>query len=420
MTYTKTFTNWLLLALGLMGLASCTTASPNLNSSGNGNAPASTTASDANQTKTASATADSGDRACTLVEDNASPQGQVEVRAEEVVSGLEVPWGILFLSEGDMLVTERAGQIRLVRDGQLQTQPVATVAVTDRGEGGLLGIAAHPDFTQNRLFYLYYTADQNGTPINRVEQWQLSPDGQSASPNKIILDNIPVAQFHNGGRIRFGPDGMLYIGTGDARDPQLAQNVDSLAGKILRVTPEGQVPDDNPFPGNPAFITGIRNTQGFDWFNDSILWITDHGPSGELGRTGHDEVSVARAGDNLGWPTIYGCQTQEGLIPPSLAWREALPPGGATIYTGNSIPEWQGSLIVSALGARHLHRVTFDPASPYRVQSHEVYLQGELGRLREAIMGPDGELYVTTSNCDGRGSCPPDKDKIYRITSNPG
>lgn len=362
----------------------------------------------------------SQERNCTLVEEGFGPQGQVAVRAEEVVSGLEVPWGIVFLPQGDLLVTERAGQIRLVQNGQLQPQPVATIPVAARGEGGLLGIAAHPQFEQNRLFYIYYTAERNGSAVNRVERWKLASDGRTASPDKIILDNIPVAQFHNGGRLRFGPDGMLYIGTGDAKNPQSSQDVNSLAGKILRLTPDGEVPQDNPFPSSLTFILGIRNTQGFDWFNESTLWITDHGPSGELGRSGHDEVSVASAGANLGWPPIYGCQDQEGLAAPSLTWNQAVPPGGAAIYTGEAIPQWQGSLIVSVLGAEHLHRVTFAPESPYQVQSHEVYFQNELGRLREVTMGPDGELYVTTSNCDGRGICPPEKDKIFRITKGNG
>jgi glucose/arabinose dehydrogenase len=416
MKYKKTLINGLLIALGLMGLASCGSTLPNQSRTNNTNTTTKSTPGDVSQAGTTSE-ATSVNRDCILVNEGFGRQGEVAVRAEEVVSGLEVPWGILFLNDTDMLVTERAGRIRLVRNGQLQPSPVATVAVAAQGEGGLLGIAAHPQFAENRLFYIYYTADGNGAPVNRVERWKLSPDAQSASLDKIIVDNIPVARFHNGGRLRFGPDGMLYIGTGDARKPQLSQDVNSLAGKILRVTPSGEVPPDNPFPGNPAFITGIRNTQGFDWFSESILWITDHGPSGELGRTGHDEVSVAKAGDNLGWPTIYGCQDQTALIPPSLSWDKALPPGGAAIYTGDAIPEWRGSLIIGALGARHLHRVTFSGQSPYQVQSHELYFQGELGRLREVIMGPDNELYITTSNCDGRGNCPPQKDKIFRITS---
>lgn len=407
MKHRRILAGGLLISMSLLGLASCTTTTSE-----------STTVTNEERTNTELASA--SNQVCTLVKDGFGPQGKVDVRAEEVVTGLEVPWGVAFLPGGEMLVTERPGRVRLVRDGKLQPLPVATINVTDSGEGGLLGIAAHPNFADNRLFYLYYTTDKNGSPVNRVERWQLSPDRLNASSDKIILDDIPVALFHNGGRLRFGPDGMLYIGTGDARAPESSQNVDSLAGKILRLTPDGQVPPDNPFPGNPVFITGIRNTQGFDWPNESVLWVTDHGPSGELGRSGRDRVSVARAGDNLGWPTTYGCGSNEKFVTPSLSWRDAVPPGGAAIYTGNAIPEWKGSLMIGTLGSRHLHRVVFDPDSPQQVQLHEVYFQGQstngFGRLREVIMGPDGELYVTTSNCDGRGSCPPEQDKILRIT----
>jgi glucose/arabinose dehydrogenase len=354
------------------------------------------------------------DRSCQLVPEGFGPTGQVSVRAEEVVSGLDVPWGILFLSETEMLVTERSGQIRLVQNGQLQPDPVATVPAVDRGEGGLLDIVAHPDFDQNRQFYLYYTST-NGD--NRVERWQLAADSLSASPDQVIVDGIPVAQFHNGGRLRFGPDDQLYIGTGDARDPNLSQDPNSLAGKILRVTADGDIPADNPFPDSPTYLLGIRNTQGFDWFDDTTLWVTDHGPSGELGRQGHDKVSVANPGDNLGWPTLHACDTQGDLVPASLTWRQAVPPGGAAIYTGSAIPEWQGDLILGALGSRHLQRIVFNPDTPYQVEHHEVYFQDELGRIREVVMGPDNHLYITTSNCDGRGQCPSGGDRIYRITS---
>jgi glucose/arabinose dehydrogenase len=389
----------LLITSILVGLASCTFIP-------------SRQASNAQET---TAQQSSSKSECTLVEEGFGASGAVNIGVEEVATGLEVPWGIAFLPNGEMLVTERAGRIRLVRDGELQPESLATIDVSDSGEGGLLGIAAHPDFANNRLFYVYYTFDKNGTEVNRVERWQLSQDGLSASSNRIIIDDIPVALYHNGGRLRFGPDGMLYIGTGDAKNPESAQNIDSLAGKILRLTPDGQVPADNPFPNNPAFMIGIRNTQGFDWLNESTLVVTDHGPSGELGRTGEDKVLVAQAGDNLGWPTTQNCQAGENSVTPSLVWREAVPPGGAAIYTGNAIPEWQGSLIIATLGSEHLHRVVFDPQSLGSVQSHEVYLQNEFGRLREAIASPDGELYITTSNCDGRGTCPPEQDKILRI-----
>jgi aldose sugar dehydrogenase len=400
MNLTRILAGKLLFAIVFLGLSSCTPTSESANAN--------------NQQTTQEVAAKN--QACTLVQDGFGSPGQVNIRAEEVVTGLEVPWGIAFLPNQDMLVAERPGRVRLVRDGKLIQQPVATIKVTDSGEGGLLGIATHPNFAQNRFFYVYYTGDRNGSQVNRVERWRLSENGLSAASDRIILDNIPVALYHNGGRIRFGPDGMLYIGTGDARKPQISQDVNSLAGKILRVTPDGEVPPDNPFGKNPVYITGIRNTQGFDWLDQSTLWVTDHGPSGELGRSGHDKASLAKAGDNLGWPTTYRCESQQGLVTPSIVWRQALPPGGAAIYTGNSIPEWKGSLIISTLRSEHLQRVVFNPKSPQQVQRHEVYLQGKYGRLRDAIMGPDGELYVTTSNCDGRGSCPAEQDKILRIT----
>ncbi|HEY9616836.1 MAG TPA: PQQ-dependent sugar dehydrogenase [Microcoleaceae cyanobacterium] len=392
----------------LLALAACTSLTQNQTSSHPDSAPVESDG----QTIPASAASPS----CILVENGFGATGNVNIRVETIVTGLEVPWGMAFLPNGNMLVTERAGRVRLVQNNQLRSQPIATIDVSDRGEGGLLGIAAHPEIASNRWFYVYFTADRDGTPVNRVERWQLSADGLSATRDRLIIDNIPVAQYHNGGRIRFGPDGMLYIGTGDARNPDSSQDVNSLAGKILRVTADGQVPSDNPFPGNPVYIMGIRNTQGFDWLNTSTLRVSDHGPSGELGRSGHDKVSLAKAGDNLGWPTTYQCESRPGLVTPSIVWQQALPPGGAAIYTGNAIPEWRGSLIVGALRAEQLQRISFAPQSPQQVQSHEVYLQGQYGRLREVIMGPDGELYVTTSNCDGRGSCPPEQDKILRIT----
>lgn len=408
MKLTSIFTTGLMI--GAMGLTACDRPQPQAT------APETTEQPTASSPQATSAQAVAQTATCNLVESGFGPQGQVNVRVEEVATGLEVPWGIAFLPNGNMLVTERPGRVRLVQNGNLRAQPVATIRVTDSGEGGLLGIATHPEIASNRLFYVYYTADANGSPVNRVERWQLSQDGLSATRDRIILDNIPVALYHNGGRIRFGPDGMLYIGTGDARDPDISQDRNSLAGKILRVTPDGEVPGDNPFANNPVYITGIRNTQGFDWFNESTLWVTDHGPSGELGRSGHDKVSVARAGDNLGWPQIYRCESAQGLVTPSIVWRQAAPPGGAAVYTGNAIPEWKGSLIVPTLRSEHLQRIVFDPQSPQQVQRHEVYLQGSQGRLRDAIMGPDGELYISTSNCDGRGSCPAAQDKILRVT----
>ncbi len=246
-------------------------------------------------------------RTCLRVQSGEEPAGSVAFDVEVVASGLEVPWGLGFLPGGDLLVTERPGRVRRVSGGVLLDTPVAALPVTQGGEGGLLGLALHPDFATTRQFYLYLTRGSGGARSNRVERWVLSEDGRSADFERLVFEGIPGAEVHDGGRLRIGPDRMLYVGTGDAREPSRAQEVGSPAGKLLRLTLEGEVPQDNPFPGSPAFLMGLRNTQGFDWLDAQLLYVVDHGPSGDLGRRGHDEVNLARAGDNLGWPDIYAC-----------------------------------------------------------------------------------------------------------------
>lgn len=350
---------------------------------------------------------------CVQVDEDFGPRGEPAVRAEVVARGLEVPWGLAFLPDGSWLITERPGRIRRVVDGKLVARPVAKLDVARGGEGGLLGLALHPAFARNRLFYVYVTVDTPRGARNQVERWRLSRDASSATRDRVIFDDIAAARFHDGGRIAFGPDGMLYVGTGDAGHPERAQAWDSPNGKILRLTPDGGVPRDNPRPNSPVFVRGVRNVEGFAWRADGSLVIADHGPSGELGRRGHDEVSVARAGDNLGWPTIYGCQRRAGMITPALTWKDAVPPGGAVIYTGDAFPAWRGDLLIGTLGSTHLHRVRLDRAG--RVVAHAVYLTDH-GRLRTVAIGPDRALYVMTSNCDGRATCPAGGDAILRIT----
>jgi glucose/arabinose dehydrogenase len=354
--------------------------------------------------------------ACHLIDGNSGPKGTIAVRVDTVVDRLEVPWSIAFLPGGDFLVTERPGRLRLVRDGKLVESPVLTLEVTSPAEGGLLGLALAPDFARSSRFYLFYSVIKNGEPVNRVAHYQLSTDHASASDETIVFDDIPGSRYHDGGRIRFGPDGMLYVGTGDAQKPDRSQDLSSPNGKILRLTPEGKVPTDNPWPSNPAFVIGVRNVEAFDFAGGGSLYIADHGPSGELGRTGHDEINVAHRGDNLGWPVVYGCQAHASMVAPLISWTGAVPPGGGSIYTGDAIPEWKGNFIVGALGSKELVRVIFEGPSA----RHEVYFEGDpptgYGRLRDVVMGPDRALYVTTSNCDGRGTCPPEKDKVLRLT----
>lgn len=347
--------------------------------------------------------------ACTYVDEQWGPAGDVDVDVQVVAQGLATPWGLDWLPDGRMLLTERDGRISVVDEGVVT--PVGTVDVTRSGEGGLLGLAVQDATT----FFVYATVDGGGLR-NQVQRWTLS--GDQATFDAVIIDNIAARQFHNGGRLRLH-DGHLYIGTGDAGLPSRSQDPDDLAGKILRVLPDGAPVADNPDPGSPVYISGVRNTQGFDWVADGRMVVTDHGPSGlpaEDGRTDHDEVSLASAGDNLGWPTIYACEEAAGLVTPSITFGDAMPPGGAALYTGTEIPEWQGDLLIGVMGfsagTPHLHRLRL--ADNGNVVISEVYLSGTYGRLREVVMGPDGGLYVTTSNCDGRGDCG-DGDRILRV-----
>jgi glucose/arabinose dehydrogenase len=352
-------------------------------------------------------------------------EGTVDFDVEVIAEGLEIPWSIGFLPDGAMLVTERAGPVRRIEaDGELRAAPVLEVDVSASGEGGLLGLAVHPDFETNRWFYLYYTGDVPSGTVNRVARYELNANGLGATFDRIVLDDIPAGVFHDGGRLRFGPDGKLYVLTGDARNPPLAQDQDSLAGKVLRLEDDGTVPTDNPTPGSPVYLSGIRNTQGLDWRDDGRVVVTDHGPSngtGEGGRSGHDELSVVEPGANLGWPDIYACEEAPGMVTPSITWARATPPGGAAIYRGTEIPEFQGDVLIGVLGiddpsAQQLHRVRLDEAG--NVLLHETYMgdgmDHNFGRLRDVIMGPDGGLYVTTSNCDGRGDCG-QGDRVLRI-----
>ena len=207
-----------------------------------------------------------------------------------------------------------------------------------------------------------------------------------------------IALYHNGGRLRIGPDGMLYITTGDARNPALSRDLNSPAGKILRYNPDGSIPSDNPNPESPVWVSGLRNCQGIDWRADGRMVLTDHGPSGDTNRFGHDEINVVEPGDDLGWPDIYACESSEGLRSPSMTWSDALPPGGHAIYTGTEIPEWQGDVLIGVMGFTspdqpHLHRIRLSDDG--NVTLSETYLRENMGvfemsswALMAAFMSP--------------------------------
>jgi quinoprotein glucose dehydrogenase len=333
------------------------------------------------------------------------------------VKNLEVPWSLVFLPDGRALVSERPGRIRLIQDGNLQEKPYLSVDAARVGEAGLMGIAVHPQFPMEPYIYAMYTYRKGGDLLNRVARFR--DRGSTGSFDRVIIDNIPGARFHDGGRIAFGPDGMLYVTTGENFISDLAQDLSSLAGKILRVTPEGNIPTDNPFKDSPVYSYGHRNPQGIVWQPDTgRLFESEHGPSGEFGRFAHDEINIITKGGNYGWPHVIGSLGKQPYIDPIIVWKETTPPGGITFYKGNLLGHLRGDLFVATLRSRALVRIKFDADT--RIQKIERWFaqdfkSGRYGRLRDVVSGPDGALYFTSSNRDGRGKPASDDDKIYRI-----
>ena len=342
---------------------------------------------------------------------------QSQFRVETVASGLEVPWGFAFLPNGKLLFTERRGRVRLVENGVLKAEPVFEVPdVEPSSESGLMDISIHPNFATNNFVYLAYAYNKDGKRV-KVVRYQF--DGKTFVEPKTIVENIPGSPNHAGTRARFGPDGKLYVTTGDATDWNEAQNNMSLSGKTLRLNEDGTIPNDNPFVGKDGyrpeiFTTGHRNPQGLAWQPGSgLMFETEHGPSGFEGRGGGaDEVNIVERGKNYGWPTIYGNKTQAGLESPLLEYSPACAPASGMFYTGDRFPNFKNNFFFGCLAGKRLIRVVLDGR---RVVSQENLLSDKFGRVREVATGPDGYIYFSTSNRDGRGSPAKDDDRIMRI-----
>jgi glucose/arabinose dehydrogenase len=333
------------------------------------------------------------------------PQRTSELQVETVVGGLEVPWELVFLPDGRALVTERPGRIRLLdQDMRLQPEPVAEVDTSAQGEGGLMGLTLDPEFAGNGLLYLFFTTAEG----LKLERWHFADDRLTREQD-LIAGTIEAGPVHDSGRIHMGPDKRLYVATGDAGEAQLAQDPDSLNGKFLAITPEQYHGDA---ASRPAIISvGHRNPQGFDWQpGTGRLIATEHGPSGFDGPQGLDEINAIEEGGNYGWPEAMG-EDHDGFDAPLKVYEEAIAPSGATFVEAEGSP-WQGDLIFAALRGEALHRLRFDGN---RITEDEVLLEGEYGRFRQVVEGPDGALYALTSNRDGRGSPADDDDRILRI-----
>ena len=385
---------------------------------------------------------------------SASPE--VDVRTEVLIAGLEVPWDLAFAPNGELFLTERVGRVSHLLHGEelAEWRPHDAVeggskpaGSRDRswwvpgGEGGTMGVTVHPRYPTVPLVYLYYTADRAGGPVNRVVAFDASADdpGRRAW---VVIDDVPAGRYHDGGRVAFGPANALWVTTGDAGDAEAAQDTSSLAGKVLRVTPEGEPMAGNPDLGpgsDPRIYTyGHRNPQGIDWLPDGTPVITEHGP-------GPDEVSLLYPGGNYGWPDVRSpgeyvdaaaATDREGpsrVHPPvaSSAGGDSWAPSGCVFYTGGGVPAWRNRLLVGCLVSQRLKVFTLTPPSGAQpplgessVRHDADWLEGgftatahdaladELGRIRHVAQGPDGGLYAITSNRDGRarGRFPTDYD----------
>lgn len=339
----------------------------------------------------------------------------VSIETEIFAGNLFVPWSLVFTGKDRMLVTERNGKVRVILNGILQEKPLKTFEdVSAGGEEGLMGLTLDPDYANNKFLYISYAYD-NGDNLN-VKVVRFKDEDEKLTGEKLIIDGIPAERYHAGCRIKFGPDGKLYITTGDAGERDLAQDKDNLFGKILRINPDGTVPDDNPYPDNPVWSYGHRNPQGIDWYpGTDVLFSTEHGPSGFDGPGGGDEVNIIEKGGNYGWPVVSHKKSAEGMISPVLEFTPAIAPASGMFYRSDSIPGYKNNFFFGCLRGKGIVRVILNDKNPREIISFEKADLSGIGRIRDITEGPDGAIYFSTSNRDGRGSVKDGDDKIYRI-----
>lgn len=352
-----------------------------------------------------------------------STEGPDAVELEVVAEDLDTPWEIRLLSGGDLLVTERPGRLVRIARREEGVGPGRVVerheipGVEEAGEGGLMGLALHPDHPSTPWIYLCHTARSGDGLENRLVRFRYE-DGE-LSDRRVLFPEVPGASIHDGCRLEFGPDGALYMTTGDAGASRLAQDPDSPAGKVLRLTDRGEVPPDDP-SGTAVWTLGHRNPQGLAFDDAGRLWATEHGPSGM--RSGRDEVNLIVEGRNYGWPEITGDETREGMVTPVLhsgadTWAPAglvAPDGRRLVFAG-----LRGASLYELRGIDGVEGVTVGEAGGVGASAPDLRLiahfRGELGRLRPVRLGPDGRLYFGTSNRDGRGSPREGDDHIFAL-----
>lgn len=352
---------------------------------------------------------------CNKKSESQNSGGNTQLDTAIIATGLDTPWEMLWGSDDQIWLTEREGKVTRINPDTRQRQVLLELEVTEEGESGLLGMALHPDFDANPYVYLVYNYAESGSIRERLVRYTLQ--GSELVNEEILINNITGNNYHIGSRLIFAPDGKLLMTTGDAGDMPLSQNPTSLNGKLLRINPDGSIPDDNPTPGSYVWAIGFRNSQGLDISEAGIIYASEHGPDSD------DEINIIEQGRNYGWPDVRGmCDTQEeiefceehNVREPIQIYTPTLALAGIAWYGHETIPEWNNSLIVTSLKAGQLLILHLDQQGLSVTESTTVY-NNELGRLRDVCVSPGGRVFISSSNHDGRGNPQQGDDKIIEI-----
>lgn len=336
----------------------------------------------------------------------------VDYKYTAVASNLYVPWSIVFPTTDSMYIAQRSGEILYYKNSQPQVNFYKFSEISATNEEGLMGMVLDPDYPNSPYIYTSLAYEENNQMFVKVVR--LTDVNNQATETKILLDKIPAAKFHAGSRLRFGPDQKLYITTGDATKKEIAQDLNSLGGKILRMNKDGSIPEDNPFSNSYIYSYGHRNPQGIDFDPVSgVLFSTEHGPSLFDGAAGGDEINRILAGKDYGWPKVSHTESTPEAIDPLLVFTPAVAPASGVFYTGDKYPSLKNTFLFGGLRGEGIFVIYLDE-SRQKVKSYEKLNITE-GRIRDIAVSPDGYIYFSTSNKDGRGTANDKSDQIFKL-----